>query len=274
MVFFILQSFLDSDYLCENKIEVLCNGIFDDILSLKKDILVFPFLESLIISILSICNFSNYLNSDKIFEAFKHLSYNSYNKIHQMDLFPSSSNELPLIFSLYSTLIQTSNDENTIKDKSLLFDKYKSLNNELFNVIDEKDQEFVEGSFINNKNQKKKKNHSLLYILYYYSILLYNKDHLPYPKFLFVHDLIRQHFGGFRTVITQKDIKKFEEKKQNGIIYKSDVFNNDKDLFCSFKLINKQTNQGRSMNMSSLLDQILSIFLDSPFEFYIQYSQN
>ena len=67
--------------------------------------------------------------------------------------------------------------------------------------------------------------------------MLNNECNLPYPLFLFVHDWMRQHFGGFRTVVTKDDIKGYKKDKNEKIHYKSATFNNDVDLECSCELI-------------------------------------
>ena len=85
----------------------------------------------------------------------------------------------------------------------MLFEQYYEISNELFNDDDiEKNIDISEKS--NNNNR-------LLSLLYYYSILLRNDKNLPYPMFIFVHEYIRQHFGGFCLYIDQDEIDKYAE---------------------------------------------------------------
>ena len=71
-----------------------------------------------------------------------------------------------------------------------------------------------------------------------------NKNHLPYPQFLFINDRLRQHFGGFRFAISRGDIINFKERNSNNndydnkIYYKSEVLDNNNDLECSCVLFN------------------------------------
>ena len=181
-----------------------------------------------------------------------------------MDSFPNSHNELPLIFSLYSNLIQTQNIEKSVNDMKSLFERYSMINREIFNISeDSKSAKFTEGSIkdLNKESHfsfsmiqevmndvKKKKNYRLVYLLFYYSILLTNENNLPYPKFLFVHDRLRQHFGGFRTVISKGDIEKYDKNDNDKIQYKSEVFTNEIDLECSCYLINIFETEKRKKN--------------------------
>lgn len=55
---------------------------------------------------------------------------------------------------------------------------------------------------------------------------------LPYPKFIFVHYWIMQHYGGFSITIDPTKVINGE------IIYESEVIDNEFELLCSFEIIN------------------------------------
>lgn len=201
----------------------------------------------LVVSFIMKFGFSDSLLSEK-------MAVFSRNKWIEMKMFPTYRNELPLLFSIYSNLAQTRVNELQLNDnKSSLFEKYYSINSEAYITSikqDSKlDKKFIEGDYGDGQTkrgwswmrrhkeddeEKKKlaKNYHFLILVYYYSILLVNEMKLPYPKFIFVHDWIRQYYGGFSITIDPK-------KAINGeIIYKSKVIDNDVELLCSFEIIN------------------------------------
>lgn len=91
-------------------------------------------------------------------------------------------------------------------------------------------------------------NFSLVYLLYYYSLLLNNKNNLPYPKFLFVNEFIRQKCGEFSFNITYNDTKKYTNNNNDDeILYMYPIFRNDYDLECTWKII------GKSFNSNNLI---------------------
>ncbi|KAK8883885.1 hypothetical protein M9Y10_042986 [Tritrichomonas musculus] len=195
-------------------------------------------------------DFSDHLISQKVADAFNDLSGNKGNILYPMEHFPSSGNELPLISCIYSNLFQTKYFEKTNQKASLLFDKHDSIDHEIFKLLtDETNFKYLEGSIAKTDSSrnyrfsqagsiKKWKNYQSIYLLYYYSIMLNNESHLLYSLFLFVHDLMRQHFGGFKKVVTKGDIDKYKKDENDEIHYKSATFNNDVDLECSCELIN------------------------------------
>lgn len=249
----VFQSFENSDKLFDKFKEFLRGDLLEKIftLAMKKDPIAHPFIQIILVMLISKYGFSDSMfikNASNAMFIFKSIS----NKLYQLNDFPTGKNELPLLFSIYSNLIQTRiyellADKQNKETLSTLFDKYNEINKELF-MIDNDENESDENSKKNNKNNgfelavnEKKKNFRLLYLLYYYSYLLHNDQCLPYPMFLFIHDWMMQRFGGFRTTISKKEINRFKRIKideNKEIIYKSDILENDFDLCCSYKLFN------------------------------------
>lgn len=250
VVFNVLQSLIDSECLYEKQKDLINEDILEKlfIISLKKNPLVYPFIKPIIISLASMIGFTNALLTQSAAKSFAYLSGFSNFKIIKMKEFTSSKNEFPLIMNLYYQLLQIHNFENTLKEHSSLYEKYSIINDEIFGstttTSKKNDDQILEGD-IKNTNEyiymieywEKIRNYGSLYLLYYYSILLDNENNFPYPKFLFVHDWMRQHFGGFRIVISKEGIESYENGEPNNeILYKSAILNNDVDLYCSFKL--------------------------------------
>lgn len=252
------EHFLDQ----KNK-EMLIFKILEKVfsLTLNKNPLVYPFIKPIISTLSSLIKFSDLLLSKEASESFEYLSLNS-NVLYPIENFPTLSSEAPVIFSIYSSLINAfskekviidltkSNNSFVVNNISDLFDCFCNVNDELFSINDIHQfnkLNFTEGTFVKDNHNRtsiqtleKKKNYRLFYQLYYYSILLSNENNLPYPKFLFFHDWIRQHFGSFRMAVTNGDINKYEKsnaKENKKLLYKSDVINNDFDLECSYNLI-------------------------------------
>ncbi|KAK8892306.1 hypothetical protein M9Y10_029531 [Tritrichomonas musculus] len=271
-VFNIIQIINDSDDLYEKHGELLKGEFINNILSLsmKKDPLVSPFIQMIIVSFITKIGFPDSLlsKSETIFGK-------NSNKLCDLSKFPNYQNELPLLFSIYSKLCQTKvSEDQTVNDSkekvSSLFDKYYETNSELFKVcndqIGKKESKYIEGDKVERlssffwsiyddeqkeKKKKKKKNFRSLYLVYYYSILLADEFNLPYPKFLFVHDWMMQRFGGFRKAVSFEDIQlymkenckiRFDGNKKSGIEknieYRSGVIENEFSLSCSYKQIN------------------------------------
>lgn len=255
VVFIILQSFSDSKFLYEKHKDILNQDILRKIssISLKKSPLYYPFLKPIIVSLASKIGISRSLLDNQVIESLMQLSKTSKSLVKMNEL-PNFINETPLIIDLYSKLVKAIESKND--SISSLFEKYYSINEEMFKLIEacENDHEYIEGhiekhkerhfyyddlmEFNNERKRKRKKNFRSFYLLYYYSLLLNNEANSIYPKFLFVHDLIRQYFGGFRTIITHDDLCDFHEEKEWKIIYKSEVICNEFNLECSCKLMN------------------------------------
>lgn len=109
-----------------------------------------------------------------------------------------------------------------------------------------KKPKFIEGTIDDGYHSRyenpNKTPNQIIYLLYFYSILLRNKSNFPYPKFLFVHDLMRQKFGGFRTIVSKDNIAQFDANNNN-ICYKSEIFYNENDLECSCQIISQNQNR-------------------------------
>lgn len=114
-------------------------------------------------------------------------------------------------------------------------------------------------------------NYRLFYLVYYYSYLLSNNKKLPYPKFLFVHDWMMQHFGWFRKIISKIDINKFNNQNENDeIIYKSEVLENSVSLNCSCQLFNIKSDDDDDDNENSFKIIIHNLNDDSKIELPIK----
>ena len=271
-IFIVLQSFNNSEALYEKHKEIINDEFLHNlfILSTKKNPIALPFLHMIIVSFISKNGISDSLLMNDLTST-KDIFNNDSSKLFEMTTFPNFANELPLLFSIFSYLSQTRITElSTTKDDenklSSLFDLYYDLDNEVFKVcsdqISKKQSKYIEGDKVKEESTfsrlfrrrsdveeelKKKKNFRSLYLVYYYSILLNNEMNLPYPKFIFVHDWLMQHFGGFRKAIGFIDVKNYikEKKKEDDkeIEFKSEVIENEFDLCCSYKFINIYENK-------------------------------
>ncbi|KAK8878322.1 hypothetical protein M9Y10_005088 [Tritrichomonas musculus] len=246
IVFNIIQ-ILDSNELKEDILQKLFT------LTMMKNPLTYPFIQAMIASFISENELHDKFVTKSAFDSFSLLSKASPS-LCQIEEFPTYQNELPLIFCIYSNLIKIRYAElHHEDDLSSLFDKYYAINKELFSIYDDDESRinYVEGSIVNSNNDrnrnsfsssssKKKKDFRLFYLLYFYSILLNNEKCFPYPKFLFYHDRMRQHFGSFRKVITKSEVSCFNVKKglfEMNIQYRSEKIENDFKMMCSFKLV-------------------------------------
>ena len=84
--------------------------------------------------------------------------------LYELTSFPDSNNEIPLLLSIFSTLIQTQSFELSIGDQSEdklsdLFNKYYVINDEIFKIckdsVNKKANKFIEGDVSNNQKGSK-----------------------------------------------------------------------------------------------------------------------
>ena len=263
IIFNVFQSLNRSEKFYDKLKDFLSQVFLEKFFSLakKKDPLVYPFIQVIIVTLISRYGFSDSLFKDNAIDA-SFVFGNQFDKLFKIEEFPSSANELPLLFSIYFNLIQMRISElASINDRASIFDKYEKLNKDLFLISDvevsKKQMKFLECNINDdsnhwrrryrfqddddNNNKNKKKNFRSFYLVYYYSYLLNSDGKLPYPMFLFINEWMMQHFGGFRTTVSKKDINGFKAikiDKDKEIVYKSQVLQNDCNLTCSCQLIN------------------------------------
>lgn len=200
----------------------------------------------------SVYNFSEVYLTEKTEKVISILSYPN-NSLYPLKSYPNYQNESYFIFSIYSNLIKARNAETMLErneiDLSDLFEIYYLINSQLFSNNNEIDNVNEEGKYVNIDDEPSVinytfKDYHFYYLLYYYSILCNNNNNnMPYPMFLFVHERIRQHFGGFKFeqgFIVHPRIR--VNIKNEYYEFKSGIINNDFDLECSFKYVNYNTN--------------------------------
>lgn len=213
-LFIFIQSVNDSDVLFEKQKRFMSGKFLENLVSLalKRNPLIFPLLQMIIVEFTSKFGLSDSFFSENSSNALTIFAQSNSSELQKLNSFPTYKNESELLMMIYLNLSQSRLIELTAKQTETIFEKYNEINTMLFSI-----------------NDNKTANLRTLLLTFYYSQLLCNEMNLPYPLFLFAHEWINQHFGGFRVLITKDDFSDF--------LYTSKTYENDFELICTFTQI-------------------------------------